>query len=158
LRRLAWAIRSHSRGANDSTRRAIDVLRLALSRIVVTKDSGASLGRDVSHSRPHRAMDTSDYDVLGGFERGVRRLRKAWREEPPLGHVSVRHGDARTLRLRRRSVDLVLTSPPYLNAIDYLRGHRLSLVWLGYSVGELRAIRSGSIGTERAGSQQNTEA
>jgi hypothetical protein len=62
----------------------------------------------------------------------------------------VRCGDARRLRLAPSSIDLVLTSPPYLNAIDYLRGHRLSLVWLGYSLPELRGIRAESIGAERA--------
>src|SRR3712207_7608036 len=42
-----------------------------------------------------------------------------------------------------------ITSPPYLNAIDYLRGHRLSLVWLGYRIGDLRLTRAVSIGAER---------
>src|SRR5207249_4865149 len=36
----------------------------------------------------------------------------------------------------------------YLNAIDYLRGHRLSLIWMGYSVETIRNIRSSSVGTE----------
>jgi len=45
---------------------------------------------------------------------------------------------------------MVVTSPPYLNAIDYMRGHKLALIWLGYSIPELRAIRSLSIGAERA--------
>jgi predicted Zn-ribbon and HTH transcriptional regulator len=44
----------------------------------------------------------------------------------------------------------VITSPPYLNAIDYMRGHKLSLIWLGYKLAELRTIRAKSIGTERA--------
>jgi hypothetical protein len=44
----------------------------------------------------------------------------------------------------------VVTSPPYLNAIDYMRGHRLSLVWLGYGVQELRCLRANSVGAERA--------
>jgi DNA modification methylase len=48
------------------------------------------------------------------------------------------------------TVDTVITSPPYLNAIDYLRGHRLSLVWFGYQLGQLRTVRAESIGTERA--------
>src|SRR5262249_20585172 len=43
---------------------------------------------------------------------------------------------------------LVLTSPPYLNAIDYMRCSKFSLVWMGYSVSELRRIRGESIGTE----------
>ena len=31
-----------------------------------------------------------------------------------------------------------------------MRGHRLSLVWLGYRLGDLRRIRSNSIGAERS--------
>jgi hypothetical protein len=33
--------------------------------------------------------------------------------------------------------------------LDYLRAHRLALVWMGYRMSELRAIRADSIGTER---------
>jgi DNA modification methylase len=47
------------------------------------------------------------------------------------------------------SVDKVITSPPYLNAIDYMRGNKFSLVWLGYTIAQLRLIRSNSIGAER---------
>jgi DNA modification methylase len=58
-------------------------------------------------------------------------------------------GDARKLtKLKSSSVDLIITSPPYLNAIDYFRGHRLSLVWLGYRLSQIRRFRSGGIGTE----------
>jgi len=42
-----------------------------------------------------------------------------------------------------------VTSPPYLNAIDYLRGHRLSLIWFGHSVAGIRDTRSQSTGAER---------
>src|SRR5205085_7639661 len=60
-------------------------------------------------------------------------------------------GDARSMRdIRDASVDAVLTSPPYLNALDYIRGHRLSLVWLGYTASQLRTVRANSIGAERA--------
>ena len=48
------------------------------------------------------------------------------------------------------SVDAIITSPPYLNALDYMRGHKLALVWLGYKIGQLSSIRSVSIGSERA--------
>ena len=57
-------------------------------------------------------------------------------------------GDARDIPLRDGSIDLVLTSPPYLNAIDYIRCSKFSLVWMGYSVDHMRNIRSTSIGTE----------
>jgi DNA modification methylase len=60
----------------------------------------------------------------------------------------VREGDARNLSIATASVDLVLTSPPYLNAIDYMRCSKFSLIWMGYTIGELSAIRTGSVGTE----------
>jgi tRNA G10 N-methylase Trm11 len=57
-------------------------------------------------------------------------------------------GDARKLPLADGSIDLVLTSPPYLNAIDYMRCSKFSLVWMGYSVRELGGIRGDSVGAE----------
>ena len=51
------------------------------------------------------------------------------------------------LPLDDNSIDLVLTSPPYLNAIDYLRCSKFSLVWMGYTIGEIRSIRSAVVGT-----------
>jgi DNA modification methylase len=44
----------------------------------------------------------------------------------------------------------VITSPPYLNAIDYIRGHKFSLVWMGYTIASLRKIRSENIGSEKS--------
>jgi DNA modification methylase len=67
-------------------------------------------------------------------------------------------GDCRHLtKVKHRSIDAIVTSPPYLNAIDYLRGHKLSLVWLGHTIPNLRAIRAGAIGTERAGTHDELE-
>jgi DNA modification methylase len=48
------------------------------------------------------------------------------------------------------SVDIVLTSPPYLNAIDYMRCSKFSLIWMGYSIDDLRQLRANSIGAEMA--------
>ncbi len=126
-----------------------EALRLALSRIIVTKDRGASLARDVSHSRPHRVAEVSDYDVGAGFLRSVEQLATRLERTPPPGGVDISLGDARALPLDDDSVDAIITSPPYLNAIDYLRGHRMTLVWLGFALDELREIRGTSIGTER---------
>lgn len=127
-----------------------DALRLALSRIIITKDRGASLARDVSHSRPHRVADRHDFPVIAGFLRAVRHIANRLTAQPPRGQVQVEIGDVRRLAsLEPGSVDAVITSPPYLNAIDYLRGHRLALVWLGHRLSDLRSIRSNSIGAER---------
>ncbi len=142
LRRLSYVLASRSGPIPDA-------LRIALSRILITKERGASRARDTSHSRPHRVFFENDYDVYEGFVSSTKRLAARLHPEALHGSVAVRRGDARDLRLIRNSaVDIVITSPPYLNAIDYLRGHRLSLVWLGYSVQEIKAIRSKSIGNE----------
>ena len=131
---------------------AADALRVALSRIIITKDRGASLGRDISHSRPHRVATESDFDVPTEFMKSVRRLGERLNSEMIRAESTVLRGDSRSLpsQIADNSVSAVITSPPYLNAIDYLRGHRLSLVWLGHDVGAIRSIRSGSIGVERA--------
>lgn len=128
-----------------------NALRVALSRIIITKDRGASLARDVSHSRPHRVRHENDFHVLPEFLSSVRWLARRLRDQPPPGGIRVHLGDARGLGcLADGSIDAAITSPPYLNAIDYLRGHRFSLVWLGYSVRSTRDVRSESVGAERA--------
>ena len=151
LRRIAFGL--HKLGLRRHDERAesdLNVLRLALSRIIITKNNGASLGRDISHSRPHRVEQTGEYDVISGYSRSVRQVLDRLSRESPKGGVSVKLGDARYLTdIQKGSVDVVLTSPPYLNAIDYMRGHRLSLVWLGYGIGELRKIRASNVGSER---------
>jgi SAM-dependent methyltransferase len=145
LRRLSWIL--HRR--QESPLKA--ALQVALSRIIITKDVGASLARDVSHSRAHRVWTMSDYDVFSGFRRAAARIDRILTEHPPRGNVVIDRGDARDLStVPDENVDLIITSPPYLNAIDYMRAHRLSLVWIGYSLHQLRAIRATSLGCERS--------
>lgn len=134
-----------------------DAMWIALSRIIITKRRGASLAWDVSHSRPHKKEEENDFSVISEFIRSVDFLAKRLDEQPPPGNVRVGVADARKLSsVADSSVDAVLTSPPYLNAIDYLRGHKFTLVWLGYRICELRRIRSNSIGSEKnPGSDSN---
>jgi hypothetical protein len=64
---------------------------------------------------------------------------------------SIRRADARALtHVQPGSVDLTVTSPPYLNAIDYLRGHKMSLVWMGWTASAIRELRGTCVGVERA--------
>ncbi|MFY7954367.1 MAG: hypothetical protein ACOVT5_17835 [Armatimonadaceae bacterium] len=150
LRRIAYALHIGPRPRTDADRAAVNVLRLALSRIIITKDSGASLGRDISHSRPHKVTESTTYQVIPGFSLSVQQILDRLSSNMPPGRVDVAIGDARRMTdVAKGSIDYILTSPPYLNAIDYMRGHRLSLVWLGHTVGELRRTRAVSVGSER---------
>lgn len=157
LRRIAFVLDQLERELVTSEERvAVDVIKIALSRLIITKDKGASLARDVSHSRPHKVGNTTDFDVRLMFDRSIKVVRGRLRDAPPPGGATIDLGDARALAaVADRSIDAVLTSPPYLNAIDYMRGHRLSLVWLGHRLRELRAIRSNSIGAERGPDEIN---
>jgi len=135
-----------------------DALQVGLSRLIVTKSPRASLAADTAHSRPHRVITSSDYDVYEGFKSSVVTMRAALEARELRGTAIIQRGDARDTRLFvPNSVDLIVTSPPYLNAIDYLRGHRLALIWLGYTTSELRILRSSAIGSEAARHDAPTE-
>lgn len=45
--------------------------------------------------------------------------------------VKVICGDARKLKVETNSIDLIVTSPPYVNALDYYRTHMYNMLWLG---------------------------
>lgn len=145
--RLAGLARRISEVVDDQTR---VILWCAFSRLIITKDAGASKARDVSHSRPHVVRDSASFDPVAKFVQAVKTvLTRASRPSDFLGELLLIRGDSRNIPLAGASVDAIMTSPPYLNAIDYLRGHRLSLVWMGYSIADLRALRGENIGSER---------
>ena len=132
----------------------LNVLKVAVSRLIITKEPKASLARDTAHSRPHRVIVKNAFDVLGELPRSLEHVLKALSPSKIKRNVFCHQGDARQLnRVSPASIDRIVTSPPYLNAIDYMRGHRLSLVWLGFKVSTLRDIRRGSVGTEAGGSK-----
>lgn len=126
----------------------------AFSRLIITKDRGASLARDVSHSRPHKVRERTDFDPIANYLRSAREVarRHATLSEtrPDPKDLVFARVDARELPLEDDSIDMAMTSPPYLSAIDYLRGHRMSLVWMGYTLSELRDLRGSVVGAERA--------
>jgi len=133
---------------DDATR---DVLWCGFSRLIITKSAGASLAMDLSHSRPHREFT---HAPVKPFNRFISAVNTVVANCPQLGSVAVgpatvvKRGDARKLDNEDGSIDLVLTSPPYLNAIDYMRCSKFSLVWMGHNVSELRQIRGESVGAQ----------
>lgn len=128
-----------------------NILFTAFSRLIITKISGVSLAMDVSHSRPHRKYEKAPINPFDKFLNAVDYIIKKapFRDNDlSLPPVHIIKGDARSIPIESDSIDLIITSPPYLNAIDYIRGHKLSLVWMGHLIKNLRAIRSNNIGTE----------
>lgn len=148
-RRQLTSLAEAIHGVRDE--RVRNALWCAFSRLIITKQSGASLAMDLSHSRPHKVFDTAPVKPFNKFLAAVHHVLKNCicsdqRDRGPATKVSL--GDARKLSIASGTIDLVLTSPPYLNAIDYMRCSKFSLVWMGYTVGELGGIRTESVGTE----------
>lgn len=142
---------------NEAARNA---LWCGFSRLIIVKQAGASRAMDLAHSRPHRVFNYAPIRPFEKFCAAVDRVVQncidaGERDRGPA--IQVSEGDARSLQLRNESIDLVLTSPPYLNAIDYMRCSKFSLVWMGYQVGELRALRSASVGTETGGTPHDVD-
>ena len=145
LAALALEIRVET---NSALRNLLEVL---FSATIVTKSGGVSRARDLAHSRPHRVADKQPRSPFRMFENQVRQASRAFAETPDAGAASGNFiaADSRSLPLSDNSVDLIVTSPPYANALDYMRAHKFSLVWLGQRVGELGNLRGRYIGAER---------
>lgn len=56
--------------------------------------------------------------------------------------------EARNIKYPDKYFDLAVTSPPYVNAVDYPRTHQLELYWLGMAVGSLTPLKKQHVGTE----------
>lgn len=149
VRRQLAALSAAIRRVRDDGIR--DALWCGFSRLIITKSAGASLAMDLSHSRPHKTFDRAPVKPFSRFLSAVETVVSNCPRAGggPIGPVAVaKLGDARKLNVESGSIDLVLTSPPYLNAIDYMRCSKFSLVWMGYNIDRLREIRSKSIGAE----------
>ena len=129
-----------------------DQLWVTMSRTIVTKKIGVSLGADISHSRPHRIYTEAPVRALVAFEKEARVLARILGKQTHSNwqrtKTAIIDGDARQLSLESDSVDRVVTSPPYLTGIDYMRGHKLSLIWMGYNIENLARLRASNIGSE----------
>lgn len=140
---------------------------LAFSSLILARTSVAN-ARDVVHSRHHYRRHEITPDVAGIFRQRTQRMasqmyafgtrlatfRRAYRSR------IVAH-DARYLPLRTGVVDLVLTSPPYCNALDYTRAHWLAVAWLAdvldIAVEEYGELGRSYIGTDRGAMSHRNE-
>ncbi|MBN1169499.1 hypothetical protein JXA56_00595 [Candidatus Micrarchaeota archaeon] len=130
------------RAIENEEPRVRNLLLLALLSIlpqasIVLKDGGVLKIRKDKRALPAKEI----------FKRKVKRMIRDL-ENAPKGHVpDVYLGDARALDIEGDSADLVVTSPPYLNNIDYSKvyGLELSLLEMSRAKAEearMRAIRS----------------
>lgn len=133
-------------------------LWVAFTSLILAKTSVAN-ARDIVHSRHHFLKHKKTPDVLEKFRARVKTMRKQMLDFSNYckGQINiesiVKLGDARSLKQKGESVDLVFTSPPYVTALDYTRSHFLAVPWLEreleISVDNYRRRASDYVGTER---------
>jgi DNA modification methylase len=131
-----------------------DFLRVVFSSII----------RDVSNADPHCTRTVirknlvkkiQSGDTITRFCAALSKQIEGMSELSELGHnqdfgtVRVPDGNATKTGLDDCSINLAVTSPPYINAVDYPRTHQLEMYWLGLAEeGPLSNMKRRYIGTE----------
>ena len=148
-------LRAFNRAIEDAPPQHRVFLLTVLSRMIIAKNRGVSLAMDLAHSRPHKVYTQAPVMPLDEFSRSAERtirdcpfVQSKRLPKSKFPDASVVCGDARKINMRGCQFDLILTSPPYLNAIDYMRCSKFALVWMGHDIENLRATRSLTIGSE----------
>lgn len=103
--------------------------------------------------KPTRKQDKPIPDPTLVFFRHVKRMARGNREYWQILHAARAHDtpaecyctDARALPLPDQSVDLIVTSPPYVTSYEYADLHQLSALWFEMTT-DLRAFRQRFIG------------
>lgn len=123
-----------------------DAVRTALAamvRQISRADPDPVSGLEVTKVRRKELEKGIDFDVERSFNQVVNRLANGYEELSDvegLGDPHVVKGDSREFSeicaRENYSPSLVITSPPYCNAIEYHRRHRLEYEWLGLFNGE----------------------
>ena len=123
-----------------------DALRLAFGRILIPS---SRLHRSPCLGYQRRPVDDRGptpfdrfADAVAAMQADLRSLsteRRSWGPEARIERHDARGGSAPP-----RSVDLAVTSPPYVNGLDYVMNYKLDLAWLGYATSyrDLAALRA----------------
>lgn len=127
------------------TEAAKNIALLAISKSVLKASNQDSETRYVSKPKEILPGDTlKNYlRAIDGIIRDVNETESTIR----YGVSSFIEADMRLLaddQIPNESIDLVVTSPPYGNAMDYHLYHRFRLFWLGYDPRKLAKIEIGS--------------
>jgi DNA modification methylase len=158
------AIAAAAHECRDSHYEKVALVSLSAS-IIAKWPNTLSYAMDIDHTRPHRRvqrfrlariLDT----YLSRLDRTIdclAALHKAYTNAGVAGNFTAEARiicphDARTPfpDIAEETQSLVVTSPPYFNAVDYPRAHRMSVCWMnGHAPSDL-ASRQDYIGLHRA--------
>jgi DNA modification methylase len=137
-----------------------DALRLAFGKVLIP---ASRLHRSpcLGYDRRYHPLDGTAYDLFLDAVATMRDdLTELGRERSRWGPAAeVRAADARTAAWPAASVDLAVTSPPYVNGMDYVMNYKVDLAWLGYvrSYRDLAAIRRAEVACDNLPRSETAE-
>ncbi len=111
-----------------------DALRLAFGRILIPS-SRLHRSPCLGYGRRHESDGPNPTDrFLTAIAEMTDDLRELKAERGRWGpDASIQAQDARTAGWPPGSVDFAVTSPPYVNGMDYVMNYKVDLAWLGYA-------------------------
>lgn len=117
-------------------RDAVHTVLAGMVRRISKADPDPVSGLEITKVRRRELAEGVTFDVAAAYKDGLRRLVTGYRDlGDDIGNSIVVNGDAREFTSycdeHDVSPELVITSPPYCNAIEYSRRHRLESEWLG---------------------------
>ena len=134
---------------NDAVKDFFKVCLSSIIRAVSNADDNCT--RTVIRKKLNKLVRPSD--ALNRFAKALHtKVPKmiAFSEEYPSG-ITVdfpEDMDARNIKYELNHFDLAVTSPPYVNAVDYPRTHQLEMYWLGFAQDSLTPLKKQNVGTE----------
>lgn len=119
-----------------------DAIRTCLAsmvRHISRADPQPVSGLEVTSVREEQLENGIDFNVESSFDNAIKRLANGYRqieeEVDELGEIEVYRENAKffanVVNESDKNPSMVVTSPPYCNAIEYTRRHRLEYEWLG---------------------------
>lgn len=141
LLRLRRALPPDGSGVGEALRLAFDRILIPSSRL----HRSPCLGYRRSPGEPGPPPTERFRAAVATMAEDLRSLRgESARWGEPAEVISA---DARSVALPGGSVDLVVTSPPYVNGMDYVMNYKVDLAWLGYalSYADLRRLRGAEV-------------
>lgn len=146
-------------------RNSRELFEIAFSSTIITKGKTSVVNaHDIAHSRAHQVEPDATPDTLQRFleelDDKISRVREFSTEieqrhgHNPDIHADVLGSEARDIPLDDNSVDLIITSPPYINALNYVRATKFSLYWLRWPDKSQKDITPEYIGTDRGSNEE----